>query len=39
MSVGTLKSWRTRDGWKNDVSTTRRLQSKRKKMHPRLRLK
>lgn len=37
--VGTLKSWRTRDGWKKDASATKQVHPKRKKMHPRLHLK
>lgn len=37
--IGTLKSWRTRDGWKKGATTTKQVQPKRKKMHPRLHLK
>ncbi|MCG0573929.1 terminase [Lactiplantibacillus plantarum] len=34
--VGTLKSWRTRDGWKKDASATKKMQPKRKKDAPKV---
>lgn len=34
--VGTLKSWRTRDGWQKDASVTKKVQPKRKKDAPKV---
>ncbi|QLK64681.1 terminase small subunit [Lactiplantibacillus plantarum] len=34
--IGTLKSWRTRDGWKKDASTVKRVQPKQKKDAPKV---
>ncbi|WP_080499953.1 terminase small subunit [Lactiplantibacillus plantarum] len=34
--IGTLKSWRTRDGWKKDATTTKQVQPKRKKDAPKV---
>lgn len=34
--VGTLKSWRTRDGWKKDASASKKVQPKRKKDAPKI---
>lgn len=34
--VGTLKSWRTRDGWKKDASATKKMQPRRKKDAPKV---
>lgn len=34
--VGTLKSWRMRDGWKKDASASKKVQPKRKKDAPKV---
>ncbi|ASL37111.1 terminase [Lactiplantibacillus plantarum] len=34
--IGTLKSWRTRDGWKKGATTTKQVQPKRKKDAPKV---
>ncbi len=34
--VRTLKSWRTCDHWKKDATASRKVQTKQKKMYPRL---
>ncbi len=34
--VGTLKSWRTRDGWKKDASATKKVQPNQKKDAPKV---
>ncbi|AVE82973.1 terminase [Lactiplantibacillus plantarum] len=34
--IGTLKSWRTRDGWQKDASVTKKVQPKRKKDAPKV---